>query len=200
MRRSTKNNHLKKIGLTGGIGSGKSTVAKVFETLGIPVYYADKGAADLMSGQHLVFTLAEHFGQEIMLPGQNQINRKKLADIVFNQPRELQWLNQLIHPLVKEDFIRWISLQNTNIVLMEAAILFEAGFAPLFDQVINVYAPEDLCIRRVMERDGLNREAVKTRMQSQMPPEEKNQRADFVIFNDDAHFITPQVLEVLQMN
>ena len=184
-----------KIGLTGGIGSGKSTVAKIFETLGVPVYNADEEAKKMMnSDEELKASLINNFGAETYKDG--LLDRKYLAAIVFNDDHKLELLNSLIHPATIRDASEWIKKQKSPYVIKEAALIFEAGAADMLDLVIGVSAPHELRIKRVMNRDGVSREEVLKRMSSQLDDEVKMKRCDFVITNDEKSLIIPQVLSL----
>lgn len=186
-----------KVGITGGIGSGKTTACKVFETLGIPVYYADSQAKQLMvSDPRLVAGIKALFGPESYLRD-GALNRPFIAQQVFSNDEKLKQLNALVHPAVAEDAERWHHAQeNVPYTLKEAALLFESGSYKQLDKLITVSAPEKLRIQRVMERDGVSAEEVRARMKKQMPEEEKVKRSDFVIYNDGAHFLIRQVLDI----
>ena len=184
-----------KIGLTGGIGSGKSTVAKIFETLGVPVYNADEEAKKMMkSDEELKASLINNFGAETYKDG--LLDRKYLAAIVFNDDHKLELLNSLIHPATIRDASEWIKKQKSPYVIKEAALIFEAGAADMLDMIIGVSAPHELRIKRVMNRDGVSREEVLKRMSSQLDDEVKMKRCDFVITNDEKSLIIPQVLSL----
>lgn len=187
---------MKKIGLTGTIGSGKSVVASVFSHLGVPVYYADQRARMIMDSEEMIAAVVSEFGEEI-LTEDRKINRKKLGSIVFREPSRLNFLNSLIHPKVKNDFDSWCEQhRQAPYIIHEAAILFESGFYKYFDKNITVYAPEELCIERVMNRDGLSRQEVLLRMSNQYPASQKVQLADYVIVNDEHQFLITQVLKL----
>lgn len=185
-----------KIGITGGIGSGKSTVCKVFKVLGIPVFNADEEARRLMQeDKNLVEKIKELFGEEAYL--NNKLNRAKLAAMVFENKDLLQKLNALVHPAVGKEFIRWAAKQTDQpYVIKEAAILFESNAHRGLDYVITVSAPEKLRIERIMQRDGVSEEQVKQRMQNQWPERKKVQLADFVVVNDDKKMVLPQVMRL----
>ena len=186
-----------KIGLTGGIGSGKSTVARVFETLGIPVYYADEAAKKLMNEHvELKAKLLETFGGQTYVSG--QLNTAFLSAKVFNDAEQLKKLNSIVHPIVIQDGINWMQQQTTSYAIKEAAIFFETGSAIGLDFMVGVYAPQPLCIYRVMQRDGISRSDVLARMQKQMNEEIKMKLCDFVITNDEQQMVLPQVLELHQ--
>ena len=182
-----------KIGLTGGIGSGKTTVAKIFELLGVPVYYADDASKRLYAtNKDLMEALKQHFGEDIYTD--EQLNRSKLAAIVFNDAAKLELLNSLVHPLTIKDAEEWMQQQTTPYIIKEAALLFEAGSAGGLDYIIGVSTPQPLRIKRVMERDGISQEEVLSRMQRQMYEETKMLLCDFVIKNDEQEMVIPQVL------
>ena len=184
-----------KIGLTGGIGSGKTTVAKIFELLDVPVYYADDASKRLYaSNKDLMEALKEHFGEDIYTD--EQLNRSKLAAIVFNDAAKLELLNNLVHPLTIKDAEEWMQQQTAPYIIKEAALLFEAGSASVLDYIIGVSTPQPLRIKRVMERDGVGREEVLSRMQRQMDEESKMLLCDFVIKNDEQEMVIPQVLSL----
>ena len=188
-----------KVGITGGIGSGKTTVCHIFETLGIPVYYADDRAKALMIKEgNLKNKIRNLFGGEAYLPD-GQLNRKHIADTAFHSPLLLQKLNELVHPAVFEDGNAWHEAQNdAPYTLKEAALLYESGSFAFLDQIIAVYAPKDLRIKRVILRGAgaMTREDVEARIAKQMPDEEKKERADFVIINDGLQALIPQVLRI----
>ena len=184
-----------RIGLTGGIGSGKSMVAHLFTVLGIPVFDADTAAKEIMETEAgLKKALIEKFGPETYTD--SNLNRKYLANIVFNDNYQLEILNALVHPYTIAAAEKWTSEQNAAYTVKEAALFFEAGSAVGFDYMIGVYTPEHLRIKRVMERDGVTREEVKARMQKQIPEEMKMRLCDFVILNDDQNLLIPQVLKL----
>jgi dephospho-CoA kinase len=185
-----------KIGITGGIGSGKTTVAKVFEILGIPVFYADQVAKTLMhTDKLLIEALKEAFGDQVYSNG--ELNRTYLAAIVFDDERKLLTLNQLVHPAVLRAFNNWAAVQqNTPYVLKEAALLFESGSYKLCDKTILVVAPRELKIQRVMERDMIPEEHVLARMNKQFTEDQARLLADFVVINDQTQLLIPQVLHL----
>ncbi len=184
-----------KIGLTGGIGSGKTTVAKMFQLLGVPVYYADAASKRLMqSNKYLIDEIKRSFGEEVYTG--DQLNRSTLAAIVFNDPQKLKLLNELVHPPTIKDAEEWMQQQNTSYVIKEAALLFETGSVHGLDYVIGVQAPEFLRIKRAMKRDGISSEEVKQRMKRQIDEEIKIRLCDFKIYNDEQKMVIPQVLEL----
>ncbi len=186
-----------KIGLTGGIGSGKSTVAKIFETLGIPVYYADAEAKRLMnSSETLKKVIRQNFGEATY--ENDQLNRKYLAGIVFNNPEKLELLNALIHPVTINDAEQWMQQQSAPYSIKEAALLFESGAAENLDFIVGVYAPQALRIKRVMKRDGLTTDEIMKRINRQVNEEMKMKLCDFVIINNEQELLVPQVLKLHQ--
>lgn len=182
-----------KIGITGGIGSGKTTVCRIFELLGVPVYYADLRAKMLMqTDAELITGISATFGQEVY--SGNTLNRALLGSLVFNNAELLEQLNGLVHPAVFRDFDRWSLEQQGPYVLKEAAILFESGSAKDCAYTILVKSPLELRVSRVMARDGISRADVMKRIDKQMSEEMKEKLASFVILNDEAHLVIPQVL------
>ena len=184
-----------KIGLTGGIGSGKTTVAKIFESLHIPVYYADDAAKKLMNtNEQLKASIIQHFGKESYQNG--ELDRKYLAGIVFNDKEKLALLNSLTHPITIKDAEDWMNKQTTPYVIKEAAILFESGAAEKLDYIIGVYAPQHIRVKRVMDRDNLPVEEVMKRITRQIDEEMKMKLCDFIITNNEEQLVIPQVLEL----
>ncbi len=185
-----------RVGLTGGIGSGKSLVAKIFMTLGIPVFQADSEAGIILDEDITVREkLTEWFGPEIYIQGKPDRNR--IAGIVFNDPLQLAKLNELIHPLVMNHFIKWCGLHNSSpYVIHEAAILFESGLYKHLDRTILVTAPEETRIERVVQRDRVSDEMVRARMKNQWTEEQKVPLADFIIRNDGETPVIPAVLDI----
>ncbi len=184
-----------KIGLTGNIGSGKSTVARVFKVLGVPVYHSDEKAKEFLFTDEVKEKLMTKFGTSIFKG--IEIDRKKLANIVFNDKEALDFLNSLIHPLVRKGFGDWCNLNNNvPYVIQEAAIMFESGFYKLFDKTIVVSCPEEIAIERVTKRDRVNELTVKERMKNQWDQEKKKELSDFIIYNDNEQLIIPQVLQI----
>ena len=182
-----------KIGLTGGMGSGKSTVARIFEVLGIPVFYADAEAKKLMEeDSELRRKIISSLGPESYIG--TLPNRKYIARQVFNDPEKLKILNSLIHPATIIKAEKWMEMQSAPFAIKEAAILFESAAHKHLDFVIGVQSPEKLRVQRSMERDNLSDDEVKERMDRQMNQEEKMNLCDFVIINDERHALIQQVL------
>lgn len=184
-----------KVGLTGGIGSGKSTVAKVFELLGIPVYYADDAAKRLMNEDaDLKASLQQLFGEATYIDG--KLNRQHLSSTVFNNPEQLALLNSVVHPATIRDATEWLSKQTTSYAIKEAALIFESGSQDQLDYVIGVSSPEPLRILRVMKRDNTSREAIKARMENQLEESLKMRLCNYVIANDEQQLVIPQVIKL----
>lgn len=186
-----------KIGITGGIGSGKTTVCKVFEAIGIPIYYADDRAKYLMQhDKKLVKQIIKLLGEE-SYDINGQLNRPYISNIVFNNKLKLKKLEALVHPAVYEDGNKWHAKQkNVPYTLKEAALLFENGSYKKLDKTITVYAPKAMRIKRVMKRDKVTRKAVLARMKNQMLDREKRELADYVIKNDCRHPLIMQVMTI----
>lgn len=181
------------VGLTGGIGSGKSTVAKIFESLCIPVYYADDAAKLIMNtDEELKAALIKNFGDRVYKDG--LIDRSWLASIVFADKEKLALLNSLTHPATIRDADRWMGKQVSPYTIKEAALLFESKANEHLDHIIGVYAPQALRIKRVMARDNVTEEEVLKRLNRQMNEEEKMKRCDSVIINDEKQSVIQQVL------
>lgn len=184
-----------KVGITGGIGTGKTVVAKIFETLGVPVYYADTAAKKIINTNPTVReNIINHFGPESYVNG--KLNTPYISGIVFKNKEELQTLNSITHPIVIQDSHNWLLQQQGPYALKEAALLFESGSYKELDVIIGIAAPLDTRIERVMERDNISREAVLEKMGKQMDEEEKMAKCDFVIYNNDTEAVIPQVLEL----
>jgi len=186
------------IGLTGGIGSGKTTIANHFRSLGIPVYIADDEARTIMQSAEVIDAIKETFGSTIFEG--NILNRAKLAEVVFSSADKLKLLNAIIHPAVKHDFKEWLSKQNDlPLVVYEAAILFESGNYKDFDYIITVYAPIESRIQRVIHRDGATREQVLKRINAQWTDEQRLSKSDFGIENIDSEIAKRKTEEILKI-
>lgn len=185
-----------KIGVTGGIGSGKSTVCLIFKMLGIPVFDADLVAKKLInSNEEIRAGLLLLFGNKIY-DDNNLLNRKMLADLIFNDDNLLEKVNNLVHPAVRNDFIHWVEKQNADYVIHEAAILFESGFYKMMDFTILVSAPIEMRIDRVVERDNIKAEMVEARIKKQWTDEEKRKFASLELVNDNQNLLIPKILEI----
>jgi dephospho-CoA kinase len=187
------------VGITGGIGSGKSTVAKVFSILGIPVYFADERAKWLMANDALLKkNIIDAFGEE-SYTDRGILNREFLGRHVFGDENRVNLINSLVHPAVRTDFEAWSSNQESPYVLKEAALLFETGSFKELDKIITVSAPLKLRMMRVLLRDPHRNEAqINAIIDQQLPDEEKNKKADFVIKNSENKLLIPQVLKIHQ--
>ncbi len=185
----------KMIGLTGGIGSGKSVVAKIFSTLGIPVFNADETAKQIMqTSPEIKIKLIQQFGNDIY--NLHGLDKEKLAAIVFNDPFQLQLLNTIVHPVTIQAAKDWAAKQTSPYVIKEAALIFESAAADGLFKVIGVTAPMSLRIQRVMQRDGVSKEQVEARMQHQISDTIKMRLCDYVIENNNQQMVIPQVLEI----
>jgi dephospho-CoA kinase len=185
-----------KIGITGGIGSGKSTVSKILQTMGYPIFNSDDQARKILyESKDLHLELKENFGEEIFVNGIP--DKVSLAKIVFSSKEKLKILNELIHPLVRISFQEWILKQKSKIIVKEAAILIESGAYKECDKIIVVKSPEELKIKRVMKRDSVTEEEVKLRMKNQLSTNQLMKFADFVIENDESHALLPQINRIL---
>ena len=183
------------IGLTGGIGSGKSVVAKVFATMGIPVFNADDEAKRIMqTSPVLKEKLIQQFGSSIY--NEFGLQKEKLASIVFNDPFQLQLLNAIVHPVTIQAAKDWAAKQQSPYVIKEAALIFESGSAEGLFKVIGVTAPLSLRIHRVMQRDGISKDQVEARMRNQIADTIKMRLCDFVIDNNNQQMVIPQVLAI----
>ena len=183
------------IGLTGGIGSGKSVVAKIFATIGIPVFNADEAAKRIMQTSPEIKTkLIEQFGTDIY--NAHGLDKEKLAAIVFNDPFQLQLLNAIVHPVTIQAAKDWAAKQNSPYVIKEAALIFESGAADGLFKVIGVTAPLSLRTHRVMQRDGITKDQVDARMRNQISDTIKMRLCDYVIDNNNQQMVLPQVLDI----
>ena len=183
------------VGLTGGIGSGKSTIAAMFHELGVPVYNSDERAKHLMNtSKKIKKELVELLGKKAYLEG--NLNRTYIAKKVFNDTDLLEQLNQIVHPVVRKDFLKWTKKQNASYVIQETALLFENNAQELYDSVILITAPKELRIERVLSRDESTKEQIIARMNNQLDDQTKLELADFVIENIDLKTTALKVLEV----
>jgi dephospho-CoA kinase len=190
---------LKKIGLTGGIGSGKSYVAKIFEALEVPVFYADSEAKKILNQPHVITEVEQVLKTNILDVESGLPDRKKIASIVFNAPEKLKLLNQIIHPKVEQNFILWCqSKKFKKYVIKEAAILFESGSYKNLDGVICVVAPIEVRIKRVAQRDQTTEEEIRRRIDQQMKDEERISKSNWIINNPENSAILAQVIDIHQ--
>lgn len=184
-----------RVGITGGIGSGKSLVAELFHVLGVPVLHADDTAKYLMEhDDELKASIIRHFGEKAYENG--RLNRPFLASAVFGKPERLELLNSLVHPATIAWSERWAAAQTSPYTLKEAAIFFESGSYREMDRMIGVYAPEAMRLQRAMQRDGATEAAIRERMARQMNEDEKMSRCDFIIRNDGTQSVIAQVLRL----
>lgn len=195
-----KRNKVLEVGITGGIGSGKSIICKIFKILGIPIYNSDDRAKYLMNYKfELKEKIIQKFGKG-SYDQEEKLNRSHLAKQVFNDSNKVQILNSLVHPEVAKDYLAWVENQkNIPYLLNEAALMFESGRYKTLDKVITVFAHKNIRIKRVLARDiQRNQTQVEAIIQKQMPEEEKLSKADFIIYNDDSKLVIPQVLDLHQ--
>lgn len=187
-----------KIGLTGGIGAGKSTICHFFELLGVPVYYADLRGREISSYHpEAIAGFKELFGSDIYIDG--ELDRKRVASIVFSDKERLRRVNALVHPIVADDFNNWCQKNvQVDFVIKEAAILFESNGDKEVDRIISVVAPEEVRIERVMRRDSVSESMVRQRIANQMNDKERQKRSDFIITCDDVELVLPQILKIFK--
>lgn len=187
-----------KLGITGGIGSGKSTVSEIFSLCNVPVYIADTESKRLVATSPVIKEkLINIYGKELFEGG--VLNKALLASHIFNDKAKLEQINAIIHPEVEKDFKEWVvNHAHSPVIAHEAAILFESGFNKLMDKIVMVYTPLEIRLERTMKRDHTTREKVLERIHNQMPDEEKAKLSDFVIVNDGAHSLIEQVLDILK--
>jgi dephospho-CoA kinase len=184
-----------KLGVTGGIGSGKTSVCRVFCVLGIPVFSADQQASEIMEkDQSIIDTINSIAGKDLYTSG--TLDRKELATIIFNSTSLLERVNSLIHPLVFDLFKQWTHEQTSPYVIMEAAILFESGASGLMDRIATIIAPVNERVERVIKRSSLTREQVLERMRNQMDDESRKKLSDYIIYNSENDMIIPSILKI----
>ena len=188
-----------KIGITGGIGSGKTMLSRILEHLGYPVYISDDRAKDLMvTDPHIVSLLKNLLGENAYIDG--KLNKECIASFLFASPDNAQLINSIIHPRVRADFEDWCSsYADKKLVGLESAILFEANFGDAVDKTVLVYAPEDVRIRRAMQRDNTSEELIQKRIRAQVSDEWKREQVDYVIHNDNSKALLPQVFQLLDI-
>ena len=183
-----------RIGLTGGIGSGKTFISGIFEHLGIPVYYSDERAKQLMLNK-LKPDIINLLGQESYLSN-GQLNKPYIGKRIFSDPSLRESLNRLVHPAVQDDFEQWCSMQKSPYILKESALLFESGLYKTLDQIILVTAPLALRIARIQQRDNLSKNDIEARLKSQINDEEAKKLAHHIIVNDEKILILPQIISI----
>jgi dephospho-CoA kinase len=185
-----------KVAVTGNIGSGKSTVTRIFNTLGIPVFEADREAKKLYLEKEVIEEVKKHFGNDIYSAA-GLLNKQKLADIIFNDENALATINRIIHPRTLAKYHEWLNNHtDCKYTIHESAILFENNLQHHFDKVITVYAPLQTRLKRVILRDGIAKNIILKRMKNQLDDDKKNSQADFVISNDGSEFLIPQVVNI----
>ncbi|MDO4756238.1 MAG: dephospho-CoA kinase [Parabacteroides sp.] len=188
---------MNKIGITGGIGSGKSVVATLFELLGIPVYIADTESKLLCNESPIIRKkLSDLFGEDLY--NEHGLDKKLLASHIFGNPDKLKQVNAIIHPEVNRHFLNWVAKQSTSLCAIESAILFESGFNHLVDTTLMVYAPMEVRVQRAIQRDNQSRESIINRINNQMSDELKKEQADYVIYNDGEQALLSQISEFLK--
>jgi dephospho-CoA kinase len=184
------------VGLTGGIGSGKSVVAKVFALYGIPVYNSDERAKQIMENDEAVVKfLIKNFGQEVF--EENRLNRDFLAKKIFSSPENIKKINKIVHSAVIKDFKKWAAEQQSKIVIMESAIIFESALDKYFDCIIGVFANKSTRIKRVKSRSNLTSEDIENRMSQQFQSKKMLKKVDYTIFNDKKYAIIPQIESII---
>ena len=192
---SDKTRSYMRLGVTGGIGSGKTTVCKVFNVLGIPVFSTDSEAREILtSDREIINKINSIAGKDLYTSG--TLDRKELATLIFNDSSLLKKVNSIVHPAVSERFMKWAMQQSAPYVIMEAAILFESGASKLVDKVAAVVAPEEERINRVIERNHLTREEVMERIRNQMNDEDRIKLSDYVIYNSENDMIIPSIIKI----
>lgn len=186
---------MKKIGITGNIGSGKSYVCKIFENLGIPVFYSDDETKKLYLIPSVKELIVNRFGQEVYFDD-GTLNRKLLSYHLFKNEEAMRFIESVLYPALNQHFDQWCEQQKSPYVLYESAILFEKNYEKFFDKIIFVSAPEDIRLQRVMLRDDCSEENVRSRMRLQLSENHKISKADYVIYNDGTKPVEPQVLDI----
>jgi dephospho-CoA kinase len=184
-----------KLGITGGIGSGKTSVCRVFEVLGIPVFSADREARGILENDNdIISGINSITGKNLYKNG--SLDRTELASIIFNDATILKKVNSLVHPAVFDHFTKWTLIQSTPYVIMEAAILFESGASAIVDKIVTVIAPVEQRMKRVVLRNKLSQEQVMERMRNQMDDDERIRQSDFIISNSENDMIIPSILKI----
>tara|TARA_S200000501_G_scaffold240517_1_gene225350 strand:+ start:1403 stop:1981 length:579 start_codon:yes stop_codon:yes gene_type:complete len=186
---------MKKIGLTGGIGSGKTTISKVFKILGIPVYNSDEVAKNILNENELIKKkIIKNFGKQVLT--EEKIDHKKISKIIFNQKEKLNFINSIIHPLVKNDFNTWCKKQKSKYIIKESAIIYKSKSDKELDYVIFVKTPLETRIKRIQKRDQKNIEEIFSIMKNQSPDDFLKNKCDYTIKNDDNSFLIEQILKL----
>ena len=186
-----------KVGITGGIGSGKSTICRILENLGVPIFNSDKVGRQILDEDYQAKKEVVRVFDADMYKSNGELDRERMASVVFNDPRALNRLNAIVYPRVKEAFEQWCQEnQDATYVVKEAAVLFESGSYHDLDKVVTVFAPQEDRIKRVMKRDNVGVEKVRKRMTFQYTDEERNELADFILMNEEGVDLLPQVMEL----
>lgn len=184
-----------KIGLTGGIGSGKSTIAQIFKSIGIPIFNSDKCGKELLINDGIIVQkIIKEFGKNIVK--NNIIDKKKLSQIVFENEQKLKLLNNIIHPAVKLKFETWFKQQTSHYIIKESALFFETNTHQLLDKIILVKAPTKTRIKRVLKRDGKTKKEIERIIKNQVHPDEIMQKADYIINNNEQTLLTPKIIHL----
>jgi dephospho-CoA kinase len=185
-----------RVGITGGIGSGKSLVCKVFECLGVPVYYADNRAKEIMNEDYSIITTLEgKFGKSVYKNG--ILDKKLLAQIIFSDKSAVEFVNSLVHPAVEKDFMHWSEYHNkSEYCIQEAALLFESGIYKKLDHIVTVVCPIEERVKRVIKRDSVSTEQVLARINNQWNDEQKIKLSDYLIYNDNKNSLLNQILKL----
>ena len=187
---------MKVVGLTGGIGSGKTIVSNVFIKLGIQVYNSDIQAKILMNtDMQIINQLKDHFGKDVYLKDRT-LNKNKLAEYIFNDKSKLQIVNNIVHPVVSNHFKNWLQNQSSKYVIKETAILFESETYKDTNIIITVFAPESLRIKRLLKRDNTTVNDIRSRIKNQISEEEKMNRSDYIIYNYEEQLVLPQIIQI----
>lgn len=185
-----------RIGITGGIGSGKSVICKIFSLLKVPIYNSDRRAKEIIQhNSFVVKSLKEKLGKDIYL-ADGCLNKEKMSSLIFSSPEHLAFINALVHPLVAKDWIHWSNQQYAECVIQESALIFEAKMQQYFDYIIGVTAPENIRIKRIVQRSQLTPAQVQYIMRNQMPETEKMAQCNAVIYNDNQQSIIQQVWNI----
>lgn len=186
-----------KVGITGGIGSGKTYVCKIISSLGYPIYDCDTRAKELMSSNKALISSIKHLIGTDSYNNDGSINKEVIAGFLFANKANADKMNQLVHPAVKNDFLQWASEQQSEIVFMESAILFESKFNDVVDHTVAIYAPAEIRLKRAIQRDNTTKEKIESRMRQQLTEQEISWLSDFQINNDGKANVHEQVLELL---
>ncbi len=185
-----------RVGITGGIGSGKSIICNIFKSLGIPVFTADIEASILInSDEKIAKQLIAKFGKDIYIY-EGMINRKKLATVMFQDTKAMEFVNTIVHPSVMKEYNNWCKKQCTPYIIFETAILFESGISKSVDTIIAVSSPLPLRLNRIMKRDKITEHEIMARVNNQMADEEKQKRSQHIIYNDEQQLVIPQVIRL----